>query len=281
MEQTDKPRRSGERSNRTRVGRILEVLESSYRSPWHNNKTDPFDELVFILLSQMTTSKSFNRVFDHLKHTIGDWERLLVIRRSRLAGIIKNAGLSIQKSERLKLIAKRLKSDFGAVTLQPLAMMSDDEAENYLTSLPGVGLKTAKCILMYSLGRDVLPVDTHVGRVGSRLGLVTGKPLEITTQRALEKAIPIGFRYSFHVNAMQHGISICQAKTPHCGSCPLARLCPEGRLLRRIQQETVTGADILLDGDVTVSRRTAAARQGRPASTSRPGHDRSKGQSAS
>ena len=138
-----------------------------------NNKSDPLDELVFIILSQMTTGPSYERVYDRLKSAMPDWQLLTETPIADLSSLIADAGLSGQRASRLKLIATRLTQDFGEVSLATLVDYDDKTAQRYLTSLPGVGVKTAKCVMMYSLGRQVLPVDTHTARIATRLGLVS------------------------------------------------------------------------------------------------------------
>jgi endonuclease III len=187
------------------------------------------DELVFIILSQMTTQKSFNRVFDRVKEAVGRWEAIFQMPLRKVKALIKDAGLSNQKAPRLKAILRKIKSDFGRVDLGALHGMADDEVEDYLTSLPGVGRKTAKCIMMYSLGREVLPVDTHVWRVARRLGLVAEEISYNMVHDALEAVIAPADRYSFHVNAIAHGRMLCVHTRPHCSRCPLNRICPYPR----------------------------------------------------
>jgi endonuclease III len=200
-----------------------------YGSPRHGNKDDPLDELVFILLSQMTTGPSYNRVFDRIKFDYPTWEQLADIPLAKLKEIIQDAGLSGQKAPRLQTIFKLLKAEFGSVTLAPVAGLTDADAEAYLTTLPGVGVKTAKCILMYSLGRDVLPLDTHVWRLTKRLGLVAETVPYPKVHATAEKVVAPADRYSLHVNGLAHGRAICLALHPRCGRCPLRRLCPFGK----------------------------------------------------
>jgi endonuclease III len=212
-------------ARKLRVRLVVHALEKRYGSPRLNNKDDPLDELIFILLSQMTTGPSYERVFDRLKTTLGAWDCILSVSAAKLRALIADAGLSNQKAPRLIAIAKRLREDFGAVTLLPLANLDDEQAERYLTSLPGVGLKTAKCVMMYSLSRQVLPVDTHVQRVASRLGLVSrGIPRQLVHD-VLEAVVPPALRYSFHVNAVAHGRELCRARGPLCASCRVHRSC--------------------------------------------------------
>lgn len=209
---------------------MTERLRRLYGSPNHGNKADPLDELVFIILSLMTTGPSFNRAYERLREFSPDWETLLSVTDDALEATIRDAGLSNQKAPRLRAIVRRLQEDFGEVSLDALQTMSDAEAEGYLVSLPGVGVKAAKCVMMYSLGRNVLPVDTHVWRVARRLGLIAPDLPYSRSHRAAEAAVRPADRYSFHVNAVAHGQNLCLALRPRCGSCPLRRMCPYYRV---------------------------------------------------
>jgi endonuclease III len=219
-------------AKRLRARRICAALERRYGSPRLNNKDDPLDELVFILLSQMTAGPSYERVFDRFKGTLGTWEALLSMSSEEVRVLIADAGLSSQKAPRLIAIAKRLHEDFGAVTLSPLQVADDTSAESYLTSLPGVGRKTAKCVMMYAMGREVLPVDTHVMRVATRLGLFPPNVLGGDVHDHLEAVVRPAERYSFHVNAIAHGREICRARVPACKACPVSSSCPSATLSR-------------------------------------------------
>lgn len=183
------------------------------------------DELIFILLSQMTTHQSYERVFDRLKAKAPTWDVVAGMPLRRLKGLIKDAGLSNQKAPRIKTILRRIRADFAEFSLSQLAGLETPEAERYLTSLPGVSMKTAKCVLMYSLGREVLPVDTHVLRVSRRLGFTDQKVIGARAHRDLEALVPPEFRYSFHVNAIAHGRLRCLAQNPRCGACVLKSIC--------------------------------------------------------
>lgn len=212
---------------------VCRRLEERYKSPSHGNKADPLDELVYILLSQMTTAPSFGRVFERLRSAVGDWSDLLSMPEASLKGLIADAGLSGQRAARLTAIAHHLESDLGSVTLAPLARMSDADAEAYLVSLPGVGIKTAKCVLMYSLQRAVLPVDTHVARVSRRLGLLPqATTAPIAVHSCLEDVVPPHLRHSFHVNAIALGRDACRAPRAKCSGCVLSEVCPSAAVDR-------------------------------------------------
>ena len=209
--------------------KVTRRLSDGYGSPRHGNYSDPTDELFYIILSQMTTGPSFRRVFERLKSESVTWDRLTGMRLGRLKRIIGDAGLSNQKAPRLKEIARRLRREFGYVTLTPLSDMDDHEVEAFLTSLPGVGTKTAKCVMMYALGRQVLPVDTHVWRLSKRLGLIDRSVPYHRVHKELEAVVAPELRYDFHVNALSHGREVCRAIRPNCQGCILADLCPSCR----------------------------------------------------
>jgi endonuclease III len=213
---------------RRRAARVVEKLQAAYGTPDLQNKADPLDELVFIILSQMTTQPSYYRVYDRLRAACATWEDLLAMPAPRLRVLIRDAGLSQQKAPRLRSIMRRLRHDFGRATLEPLALMGTRSAEAYLTSLPGVGVKTAKCVLLFSLGREVLPVDTHVARVGRRLGLVDESVTGSQIHGALEAVVAPGDRHGFHLTAIAHGRAVCLPLRPRCATCLLRRLCPTG-----------------------------------------------------
>lgn len=144
---------------------------------------------------------------------------------ARLTALIKDAGLSGQKAPRIQEILRRVKSDVGQTSLSWLRDLPDARVETYLTSLPGVGTKTAKCVMLFSLGRQVLPVDTHVWRVSRRIGLVAEDEPLARADEALEAVVPGPDRLSLHVNGLIHGQRTCRPVAPRCSTCPVRRLC--------------------------------------------------------
>ncbi|MBI4635994.1 MAG: endonuclease III [Candidatus Rokubacteria bacterium] len=206
---------------------------------------------MFIILSQMTTHQSLRRVYDRLKAESPTWLTVSRMSESRLGKLIGGAGLSRRRVPQLQTIPQRLQRDFGEATLEPLRLMETPAAERYLLSLPGVGPKTAKCVLMYSLGREVLPVDTHVQRVAVRLGLVPASTRYSELHDALENVVPAVDRYAFHVNAVAHGRSVCVAPVPRCHLCRLRSLCRFAgrwrRPTRRDHRDRAGGEDFWLD----------------------------------
>jgi endonuclease III len=203
---------------------ICHELDQAYGSPRHGNKSDPLDELVFIILSTRTQDSVFQSTYARLKAAFPDWNDLTPEQYDEISTILAPSGLGRLKASQLVAIMQRLRLAFGRATLIPLDDMSDAEAEAILTSLPGVAAKVAKCVMMYSLDRPVLPVDVHVHRLATRLGFRTKKRPD-TSQDWIEAAVPPELRYGFHVNAVAHGRAVCLPRIPRCDACCLAERC--------------------------------------------------------
>lgn len=203
---------------------ICRVLQLTYQDPRHGNKSNPLDELIYIIFSTRTRDRSFRNTFAKVKSRFPSWNRLSERSATALERILVPGGLGKLKTRQLLAILKSLKAIFGRATLAPLARMKTQRAENFLTELPGVGRKVAKCVLMYSLRRKVLPVDVHVHRVAGRLGFRVKKRPD-TSQDLIERAVPPNLRYSFHVNAVAHGRAICLPRAPRCDVCPISQWC--------------------------------------------------------
>ena len=211
-------------TRRLPIRRICEALERAYRSPRHGNKANPLDELVYIVSSTRTRDDSYRVTYRRLKRAFPSWNAVNSADLPRLEAILVPAGLGRLKAQQILGILDQLRERFGRATLAPLRKMSNQEAELLLAGLPGVGAKVAKCVLMYSLQREVLPVDTHVHRVAKRLGFETKRRPD-TSQDLIERAVPPRLRYGFHVNAVAHGRAVCLPRKPRCDACCLGRWC--------------------------------------------------------
>ena len=202
-------------------------LGKMYR--WHelDNKDDPFEELVYIVLATRTTEEYYQRTFKRVKQVVGHWNRLPKVSVDKLRSAIGEAGLAQKKARALKRAATQIQKETGSVSLDFLRNMNTREAENFLLKLHGVGPKTAKCILMYSLERRVFPVDTHCVRVGNRLGWfdTTARRFTKAQMRRIEEQIPPDLRKPLHIRLVQHGRSVCTKQNPKCGGCPLTDMC--------------------------------------------------------
>jgi endonuclease III len=208
-----------------RLASCCRLLERRYGNPRHGNKRDPLDELVYIILSTRTNEMVFRGIYRDLKKAFPTWNDVDGRRVRDFHRILAPGGLSTVKAYQLLGIFFALRRDFGRATLAPLRAMADGDAERFLTALPGVGKKVAKCVLMYSLGRKVLPVDVHTHRVAVRLGF-RAKRRPDTSQDLIEAQVPPQLRYGFHVNAIAHGRTVCLPRKPVCEACVLRQYCP-------------------------------------------------------
>jgi endonuclease-3 len=198
-----------------------------YGNSRHHNRDDVLEELVFIILSAQTESYLYRRTFEDLLARFPTWESMLAATEDEIAVAIRRGGLAKKKASQLKRALEKIKADTGALSLEFLRELPNAEALRYLTSLAGIGNKSAACIMMYSLRRQVFPVDTHVWRVCRRLGLTPPVPKPTDVQeRELESKVPPDIRYSLHVNMVSHGQQTCTTYWPKCDSCVLADICP-------------------------------------------------------
>ncbi len=191
--------------------------------------TDPLDELVLTVLSQHTSDLNAERSFAALRRAFPTWNAVVDAARGLLIETIRSGGLANQKGPRIQAILREVRDREGGFDLSVLRQMSDEEARAYLTSLPGVGPKTAAVVLSFALGRDAIPVDTHVHRVARRLGLVPPSATAERADRILHDAVPAGLRTPLHVGMIRLGREICRAPVPSCRRCPLRELCPSAK----------------------------------------------------
>jgi endonuclease-3 len=205
--------------------RIDELLAEEYGAKKFDAGTDPLTELVVTVLSQNTSDTNRDRAFKELKRRFPDWDDVLTASRQRLESAIKVGGLARIKSGRILKMLRSIKKKHGELNLDFLTQWTESKVRNYLLELDGVGPKTAACVLAFSLGRDVMPVDTHVFRVAGRLGLL---PEKTTPEKAHEYFLELRGSvslYQFHLNLIAHGRNICKAQNPLCAECKLKRLC--------------------------------------------------------
>jgi endonuclease III len=187
---------------------------------------DPLDELVLTVLSQHTSDVNAERAFASLRAAYPSWDEVVAARSSDVADVIRRGGLANTKAPRIQAILREVAEREGGYSLERLRAMPDAEARDHLTSLPGIGPKTAAIVLSFALGRDAMPVDTHVHRVTRRLGIVPDKASAERADRILHDLVPDGLRTPLHVAFIRLGREICKAPIPRCRVCPLKDLCP-------------------------------------------------------
>jgi endonuclease-3 len=222
------------RPTRARVVRIRERLRDVYGAPLMRPHGHPIAELVLTVLSQSTNDRNRDIAFLRLRERFPSWE---LVRDAPLAEVeeaIRPGGISRVKSARIQAILRAISASGGGTSGPASHELSLDwleraplaQARAYLLSLPGVGRKTAACVLLFSAGLREVPVDTHVSRVGMRLGLLrAGAPFEELHDEMLALTPP-GEELELHVNLLRHGRRTCHARNPDCAHCALARMCP-------------------------------------------------------
>ena len=186
------------------------------------------DEIVMTVLSQHTSDVNSARAFAGLKARFSSWEEVLDAPTEEVADSIRSGGIARVKAGRIQQILAQVEQREGGLDLRRLADLPDDEVNEYLCSLPGVGPKTAACVLLFSMRRPAFPVDTHVHRVARRLGLIGPKVTEAQAHSALGDQVPPELRYEFHVQLIRHGREICKPRMPLCSECVLLDLCAAG-----------------------------------------------------
>lgn len=222
-------KRAADRRKRRRIADVvLDRLGDRYDHPtWAGPRVSPVDELVLTILSQNTADTNSFRAFTALRAAYPSWDAVLAAPTDELEGVIRPGGLAPTKSKRIQHVLAEVHAatggtwDMGFLGEWPL-----EQAREWLTSLPGIGRKTASIVLLFTFGRPAMPVDTHVHRVAWRLGLFArNTPLD-RAHDLLEEVLAPEEMYPFHVELIRHGRDTCRAPRPICGLCPLTDICP-------------------------------------------------------
>ncbi|MEO7001810.1 MAG: endonuclease III [Ktedonobacterales bacterium] len=209
------------------VARVYALLVEAYGEPPWEPDGDALGGLIATVLSQHTSDVNSARAYAQLIEAFPSWQSVRDAPTEAVAAAIRVGGLAQLKAERIQQILRELTNrldgaDLSLATLDTLPLI---EAQGYLLSLPGVGPKTAACVLLFSLGRPAFPVDTHVWRVSGRLGLINPHISADAAHEVLTRKIPPAWRHTSHVNLIQHGRQICHARNPECPRCPLRAVC--------------------------------------------------------
>lgn len=218
--------RTTPRSARPDVPELHRRLARAYGPLTPSRRWDPLDELVLTILSQNTSDVNSDRAFASLRRRFPSWDAVADARPTQVAAAIRVGGLGNVKAPRILAVLREIRRREGRLDLGWMREAPDEEVEEYLGSLPGVGPKTVACVLAFSLGRPALPVDTHVHRVGTRLGLIPPGMPAARAHGELAELVPARLRVALHVGLIRHGRQICKAGRPRCEECPLLDLCP-------------------------------------------------------
>jgi endonuclease III len=209
---------------------VERFLRQRFGNPRHGNKYNPLSELLYILLSLQTTETNCRGAYVALRRRFPRWSMLSRATVAQIRKPIDFAGLGQQRSRKIKAIVSQIVKDRGGLSLSFLRRLGTHEAERYLTSLPGVGKKTARCILMYSFGQHVFPLDTHCARVLRRLRFPIAPGSLRKCEDQIQAMIPPELRQSLHVTMVSLGRTVCTSQRPKCGICPLVSICPTGKV---------------------------------------------------
>ena len=201
--------------NRKGVIKVDSLLLRCYGDRiWEAHFPDLLDALIQTLLSQNTSDVHSHRAFSQLKERFPTWEAAAGASVNEIERAIRSGGISRVKAERIKVLLDIIKRENGSYSLENLRDMSPDEARYYLDDLPGVGPKTAAVLLLFNLNYPFFPVDTHVYRVGKRLGMIPTKASVEKAHALMDRLVPDDIKYRLHVNLVDHGRRICVARKP-------------------------------------------------------------------
>jgi len=206
------------------VRAVCDLLKKEYGVPRLGNPRDSIDDFVYIVLSNKTSSFTSARVYGELKKTYPTWESVLTQPLRKLSKIIGPAGLGAIKASQIRKAFGKIKRDFGEISLAKLKLRGEQETLSYLRSLPGVSDKVARCIMIYTMGAQLLPVDVHVHRITVRLGWTSRKRAD-QCHDELEAIVAPELRYAFHVDCIVHGRQVCRPVSPICESCCIRKHC--------------------------------------------------------
>lgn len=212
-----------------RIKAVHRRLVKAFGERRPDEMSDPLDQLIATILSQNTSDVNSLRAFERLKGEFSDWEKAAKANESRIERVIRSAGLSRIKASRIKESLRRIYEDRGEYSLGFLKDMPPENAMNYLTNFPGIGVKTAACVLLFSFGMPVFPVDTHIHRVSGRLELIPKGADRIRAQEIMQSLAPADAVYSLHLLIIELGRRICSPRKPRHKICPLRDICPSAK----------------------------------------------------
>lgn len=211
-----------------RAAWVCDRLDAAQGQPVWRPHGDPLGALVLTILSQHTSDRNSERAFDNLRRAFLTWDAVREAPLGEIKNAIRCGGLADTKAPCIQAVMRGIWERTGATDLEFLRDLPTEEARAFLQSFPGVGPKTAACVLLFSLGRPTLPVDTHVFRVSHRVGLIPERLGEARAHDALQAQLPSGRVYAFHVHLIRHGRRVCTALRPLCPGCALRAGCDFG-----------------------------------------------------
>lgn len=214
--------------------RVYEQLIDTYGEPENKPDYDALGGLVGTILSQHTSDINSGRAYQQLITTFPTWEEVRDVPTDKVATAIRSGGLANIKAPRIQDVLQTLteqmqandyKGSLAQYLYDELVQRTPEEGWRYLRRLPGVGPKTAACVLMFAMDLPVIPIDTHVHRTSRRLGLIGANVSAAKAHELFAKVVPAEWVYPLHVNLITHGRKICHAQRPECSRCALYSEC--------------------------------------------------------
>jgi endonuclease-3 len=210
---------------KAKVRKITVLLEKQYGVPRRKGPENPLDVLIETILSQNTHDRNRDKAYQRLKARFPRWEDALKGKTKSIASAIQPGGLAEQKARRIREILQWIKKREGRLSLSFLKEMDSEEIRRTMGALKGIGPKTLHCLLLFGLGREAFPVDTHILRVGKRLGFI---PEQMNADKAhlwMMDLIPKEKTLSLHLNLIRFGREVCKARAPQCDICFVNKEC--------------------------------------------------------
>lgn len=204
---------------------VADILRDYYGEIVWQQSQSPMDELVSCILSQSTTDTNRDRAFAALKQAFPTWDGLANAPLADVIEAIRPAGLANQKAPRIQNALRKIFAERGEYAIDFLGDMPTTEAKAWLTSIEGVGPKTAAIVLCFAFNRPAFPVDTHIHRVSKRIGFISEKTSADDAHAIMEAIVPPQAYYSFHLHLIRLGREICTARHAYCERCPLTAHC--------------------------------------------------------
>jgi endonuclease III len=208
------------------IEQIINLLVAEYGDRKRRLDRSPISVLINTILSQNTSDKNSDRAFESLLASFGGWDEVADASIDDIADAIRIGGLSKVKARYIKRVLEQIRQRRDGFNLEFLKELPLEAARDWLRELQGVGMKTASCVLLFSLGMPAFPVDTHVFRVTKRLGFLESKSSVEKAHYRLESLVPPQDVYRFHVLLIEHGRKVCKAQRPRYDECVLCKLCP-------------------------------------------------------
>ena len=208
-----------------KLRKITLLLEKQYGVPRREGSGDLLDILIETILSQNTNDRNRDKAFQRLKKRFSNWENVLEAKTKSIVSAIRPGGLAEQKARRIREILHWIEEREGKLSLSFLKKMDSEEIKKTIGTLKGIGPKTIHCLLLFGLGRDAFPVDTHILRIGKRVGFI---PEGMNAEKAhswMVRLIPKKRSLSLHLNLIRFGREVCKARNPQCKTCFLNKEC--------------------------------------------------------